>query len=382
MDTVLEVNDLNIRYETETGELVHAVDGVSLKIEKGETFGLVGESGCGKTTLAHSLLHLLDSNGMVESGEAWFDGALPRWLDDDGELRREVINDNWYPVRDDGMVDLTELDDQDIREIRWREIAVIPQNAMNALNPVYKVGNQIVEAILRHEPTTAKQDADERARDLLQRVGIDSSRADDYAHEFSGGMKQRAVIAMALACNPTMLIADEPTTALDVIIQDRVLEEIKDLQEEFELSMLVISHDISTIAEISEQMGVMYGGKLMEAGPTEAILEQASNPYTLGLKNSFPRVTEDQDLISIPGSPPTLMEPRDECRFIERCPFAEDVCTDSHPPYYEVEAAEDGRRTETGEHVHRSACHRITEMDELRTQAEEDETWHETKMKY
>jgi oligopeptide/dipeptide ABC transporter ATP-binding protein len=375
MSTVLEINDLNIRYEVEGGRSVQAVDDVSLGIEQSETFGLVGESGCGKTTLAHSLLHLLDPNGSVESGEIWFDGALPRWLDGTGDIRREIIDDPEIPVRRDGMVDLTELDTQDVRDIRWREIALIPQNAMNALNPVYKVGDQIVEAILRHEPKTTKQEADERTRELLETVGIGGSRADDYAHEFSGGMKQRAVIAMALSCNPTMLIADEPTTALDVIIQDRVLEEILELQEEFDLSMLVISHDISVIAEISDHLGVMYGGKLMEVGPKPSVLDDPSNPYTLGLKNSFPRVTEDHDLISIPGSPPTVSDPADECRFIDRCPFAEAECRRAHPPTYDVAAAESGRREEAEDHVHRSACYRIHEIDQLRTEAREDETW-------
>jgi oligopeptide/dipeptide ABC transporter ATP-binding protein len=275
------------------------------------------------------------------------------------------------------MVDLTELDTQDIREIRWREIALIPQNAMNALNPVYKVGDQIVEAILRHEQNTEAENAHERARVLLEKVGIDATRADDYAHELSGGMRQRGVIAMALACNPTMLIADEPTTALDVIIQDRVLEEIQDLQEEFNLSMLVISHDISIMAQICDQLGVMYGGKLMETGPKADVLDDPSNPYTMGLKNSFPRVTEDHDLVSIPGSPPTVSDPEEECRFVDRCPFAVEQCKVSHPPTYDVAAAKEGRRETTGEHVHRSACHRIQEIEELRAEATEDETWQE-----
>jgi oligopeptide/dipeptide ABC transporter ATP-binding protein len=376
---LLEVNDLSVRYDAGESQ-VHAVDGVSFDVEHGETFGLVGESGCGKTTLGKSLIHLLDSNGYVESGEVWFDGTLPRWEDERGEVRQEVIEDDQYPVREDGMTDLTELDNEDIRDIRWRNIALIPQSAMNALNPVYKVGDQIIEAILRHEPGTTREEADARARDLLERVGIEPERADDYAHEYSGGMKQRAVIAMAMACNPDMLIADEPTTALDVIIQDRILEEIEDLQEEFDVSILVISHDISVMAEICDKLGVMYGGKLMESGPKEEVLRNAANPYTLGLKNSFPTVKQEQEqLVSIPGSPPTLLDPSEGCRFADRCPFVVDECHTTHPPMYDVDAAENGVRTESRSgHEHRSACYRVDELEMMREDATKEETWTET----
>ncbi|NEU56712.1 ABC transporter ATP-binding protein [Halorussus sp. MSC15.2] len=378
--SLLEVNDLSVRYDAGESQ-VHAVDGVSFSVEHGETFGLVGESGCGKTTLGKSLVHLLDANGYVERGEVWFDGTLPRWEDQNGEPRREIIDDDQYPVREDGKTDLTELDDQDIRDVRWRDIALIPQSAMNALNPVYKVGDQIIEAILRHEPDTTKAEADERARDLLERVGIEPNRADDYAHEYSGGMKQRAVIAMAMACNPDMLIADEPTTALDVIIQDRILEEIEELQDEFDVSILVISHDISVMAEICDKLGVMYGGKMMESGPKEDVLESSANPYTLGLKNSFPTVKqEQQQLVSIPGSPPTLLDPSDGCRFADRCPFVVDECHTSHPPMYDVEAAEMGTRTEASDrHAHRSACYRVDDLEQMREDAAKEETWTETK---
>ncbi|WP_440008753.1 ABC transporter ATP-binding protein [Halomicrococcus sp. SG-WS-1] len=374
--TLLEVNDLHVRYDAGEKQ-VHAVDGVEFGVDYGETYGLVGESGCGKTTLAKSLMHLLDSNGYVESGEIWFDATLPQWENDRGEPRQEIIDGDRYPVREDGMTDLAKLDDQQIRDLRWRNIALIPQSAMNALNPVYKVGDQIVEAILRHEPETTREEADARARDLLERVGIEPERADDYAHQFSGGMKQRAVIAMSMACNPDLLIADEPTTALDVIIQDRILEELEELQEEFGVSILVVSHDISVMAEICDKLAVMYGGKIMESGPKEAVLEETANPYTLGLKNSFPTVAQaDQDLISIPGTPPTLLDPSDGCRFANRCPFVVDECHTAHPPMYDVERAEAGRRSESDEvRAHRSACYRVDELDEMRTDAGKEETW-------
>ncbi|SHG97634.1 ABC transporter ATP-binding protein [Halobaculum gomorrense] len=381
--TLLEVNDLSIRYAVDDGSSVHATDDVSFSVERGETYGLVGESGCGKTTLAKSLVHLLDDNGYVENGNVWFDGTLPQWSDEQGDATQSVIDDPDKPVRADGKTDLAALTNAQIRDIRWRDIAIIPQSAMNALNPVYKVGDQIVEAILRHEPETTADEAHERARDLLERVGIEPDRADDYAHQFSGGMKQRAVIAMAMACSPDLLIADEPTTALDVIIQDRILEELEKLQEEFGVSILVISHDISVMAEICDRMAVMYGGKVMESGPKDEIFGETANPYTLGLKNSFPTITSaDQDLVSIPGTPPTLRDPDDGCRFRDRCPFAIEECHASHPPMYDVEAAESLGRSEEGtdERAHRSACYRIDELEQLRTDAIEESTWTEQRI--
>ncbi len=375
--TLLEVEDLTVQYETDTGN-VYAVDGVSFSIDRGETFGLVGESGCGKTTLAKSLLHLLDSNGGIVDGNIWFDGTLPSWEEENGKPRREVVESDEYPVRQDGKTNLAELNLRQIRDIRWRNIALVPQSSMNALNPVYKVGDQIIEAILRHEPATTKQEADERARDLLERVGVEPERADDYAHQFSGGMKQRAVIAMAMACNPDLLIADEPTTALDVIIQDRILDELRSLQEEFHVSILVVSHDISVMSEICEDLAVMYGGKIMESGPKEDVLRRSANPYTLGLKNSFPTVSGEQtDLISIPGAAPTLFEPEDTCRFTERCPFATEECATAHPPMYDVNETTETHRAETKRTaIHRSACYEIAQIEQLRSEAEKEETWH------
>ena len=381
--TLLEVNDLSIRYAVDDGSSVHASDRVNFTVEPGETYGLVGESGCGKTTLAKSLVHLLDDNGYIESGNVWFDGTLPQWTDADGNAKRSVIDDPDKPVREDGKTDLAALTDKQIRDMRWRDIAIIPQSAMNALNPVYKVGDQIVEAILRHEPETTKAEAHERARDLLERVGIEPDRADDYAHQFSGGMKQRAVIAMAMACSPDLLIADEPTTALDVIIQDRILEELEKLQDEFGVSILVISHDISVMAEICDRMAVMYGGKVMESGRTEDIFGSTANPYTLGLKNSFPTITSaDQDLVSIPGTPPTLRDPDPGCRFRDRCPFAIEECHAEHPPMYDVESAESAGRLQetTDERAHGSACYRIDELEQLRTEALNEDTWTEQRI--
>jgi len=337
---LLEIDNLDVRYgldDAEAATAVRAVDDVSLAIERGETFGLVGESGCGKTTLGKSIIHLLDENGVVAGGTIQFKGQ-----------------------------DLAELSDPAIRDVRWAEIATISQSAMNGLNPVYKVGDQITEAILRHEPETGTQEADEQARELLERVGIDGARADDFAHEFSGGMKQRAVIAMAIACDPDLIIADEPTTALDVIVQDAVLQELEDLQEELGISLLIISHDISVIAETCDRVGVMYGGKLMELGPTEAVFEEPANPYTLGLRNSFPDIeSTGEQLVSIPGTPPTLEDPEPGCRFRDRCPFAVAECKSEHPPLTNVE----------GSPGHASACYRLDALAEMRERATEEETW-------
>jgi peptide/nickel transport system ATP-binding protein len=377
--TLLDVDDLEIQYDAGE-ETVHAVDGVSFSVERGETFGLVGESGCGKSTLGTALLRLLDRNGDIESGALWFDAVPPAWADSDGSPRREVIEGENYPVREDGMVNLAALSDEHIRDIRWRNIALVSQSAMNALNPVYKVGDQITEAILRHEPGTSERAADERARDLLERVGIEPERADDYAHQYSGGMKQRAVIAMAIACNPDLLIADEPTTGLDVIVQDRILDELDALQEEFDLSILVISHDISVMTDICDRLAVMYGGKVMESGATHEVLTETANPYTMGLQNAFPTVSGRQErLVSIPGTPPTLRESPEECRFIDRCPFAIEECGTAHPPSYDVERAKDGNLTETSDsRTHRSACYRANELDVIRDQAANEDTWQAT----
>ena len=333
--TLLDLENLHVRYSLDGGN-VHAVDDVSLSIDSGETFGLVGESGCGKTTLGKSIIRLLDSNGYVDEGTIRFKDT-----------------------------DLSELSDPEIRDIRWAEISTISQSAMNGLNPVYKVGDQITEAILRHQDVDP-DDAHERARSLLERVGIDAARADDYAHEFSGGMKQRAVIAMAIACEPDLIIADEPTTALDVIVQDEVLHELEELQDEMGISLLIISHDISVIAETCDRVGVMYGGKLMEVGETEDVFENPANPYTMGLKNSFPDIERASGrLVSIPGTPPTLQNPPAGCRFRERCPFAVAECADAHPPRYDVE----------GDDEHESACYRIDRLDEMQAEAAEVATW-------
>jgi oligopeptide/dipeptide ABC transporter ATP-binding protein len=234
---------------------------------------------------------------------------------------------------------------------------------MNALDPVYRVGDQIAEAILAHE-SVSKAEALARARELFALVGIDHRRLSDYPHQFSGGMRQRAIIAMAQALNPSLIIADEPTTALDVIVQNQILRRISQIQKKSHASMIMITHDISVIADICERAAVMYAGKIAEIGRIAGVLKTPCHPYTMGLKNAFPSILGDkQALISIPGSPPSLVHPPAGCRFNVRCPFAVDPCFAADPPLVQVAADQ------------YAACHRVAEAEALRRRAAERETW-------
>ena len=250
---LLQVENLSIGYNTKDGYL-KAVEGVSFALEQGQSLGFVGESGCGKTTIGMALMGLLPPNGSVTEGRILFEGK-----------------------------DLLEMSEEAMRAIRWKEIAMIFQAAMNALNPVQRVVDQIAEAILTHNPTLGKRGAIEQIEDLFQIVGIPKDRMRDYPHQYSGGMKQRAIIAMALACRPKLIIADEPTTALDVIVQDQILAETKNLQREFNISMIFISHDISIVADVSNDIGIMYAGQLVEYGPREEVFDSPVHPYTKAL---------------------------------------------------------------------------------------------------
>jgi oligopeptide/dipeptide ABC transporter ATP-binding protein len=335
---LLEVEDAVVTYETREQGTLTVIDGISFTVRDDEMFGLVGESGCGKSTMIEAILKLLPNNGQVESGSIRFRG-----------------------------VDVTSLSKAEMDELRWEHISLISQGAMNALNPVHRISTQIVESIRAHRGVS-KGDARERVAELFELVGIDPNRMDDYPHQFSGGMKQRAYIAMALALEPDLLVADEPTTALDVIVQDQILKRIKELQDELGVSVLIISHDISVIAETCDRLGVMYSGKLMEYGNLRSIFEETHNPYTLGLQNAFPSLSgAKQDLISIPGSPPNPAHLPDGCRFASRCPFAVEECEKRHPP---LEAVGDD---------HYSACHRHGDVETMRTGAKHRETWAQMK---
>jgi peptide/nickel transport system ATP-binding protein len=302
MAPTLEVQDLTTHYSTIRG-WVRAAENISFQVEPGQALGLAGESGCGKTTVALSLLKILPPGGRIRKGKILFEGT-----------------------------DLVPLSDPEMRKIRWKGISIVFQGAMNALNPVYKIGDQIVEAVRTHEPGVTKKSALERARSLLEMVGVEPDRVDNYPHEFSGGMRQRALIAMALAANPRLLIADEPGTALDVIVQAQTLRLMRELKAKLGLSMILISHDLSIIAETCEKVAIMYAGRIVEYGNAEDIFKDPLHPYTQGLIKAFPSIKGERiRLPSIPGQPPDLISPPPACRFNPRCPFSMDVCRKEDP---------------------------------------------------
>jgi len=305
---ILDVQNLSTYYLMSKG-YVKAVEGVSLQLEKGEAMGLAGESGCGKTTVALSLLKILPSNGRIMNGKIL--------------------------VRNTDIVSMSEVEMR--KRIRWKVISMIFQGAMNAMNPLYKVGDQIVEAIRLHEPEVFRKEAKERAAKLLEMVGIDASRVDNFPHEFSGGMKQRALIAMSLCNNPDVVIADEPGTALDVIVQAQVLKLMRELKERLNLSIIMISHDLSMIAEICQKICIMYAGYLVEHGDIVKIFKKPLHPYTADLIGSFPSIkAEKQEMVSIPGSPPDLLAPPPACRFHPRCKYAMDICKKKVPKLLKI----------------------------------------------
>ncbi|WP_417599438.1 dipeptide ABC transporter ATP-binding protein [Pararhodobacter oceanensis] len=333
--TLLDVRDLAIHYRTGAGP-VQAVDGINFTIAPGEALGLVGESGCGKTTAAKAMLKLLPPNGEIPRGQIDFAGR-----------------------------DLVPLKGEDMRRVRWKEIAWISQAAMNALDPVYRVGDQILEAMQAHIKID-KAEGWAQAEDLFRAVGLDPSRLHAYPHEMSGGMKQRAVIAMAMALQPQLLIADEPTTALDVVTQAQILSRLAKLRRERGMALLFITHDISVVVQTCDRVAVMYGGKIMETGPVREVFGAPFHPYTMGLTNAFPTLEGAQrELISIPGTPPDLLNPPTGCRFAERCPFATDLCRAEEPAQLEVGP---GRY---------AACHYPERVEEFRKIAATNEAWAE-----
>ncbi len=299
---LLEVTDLRTYFSLD-GATVRAVDGVSFRLEQGEALGIAGESGCGKTTTALSLVRLLPPNARIEGGAIKLYG-----------------------------IDLVEKNANALRRYRWREISIVFQGAMNALNPVSTVGDQIAEPISERLGLDRKA-AVRRAEELLELVGIPSRRAGAYPHELSGGMRQRAMIAMALACGPAIVIGDEPTTALDVMIQAQILELLERLRRDLGLSLILITHDLSVIAETCDRVMVMYAGRVAEEGPVSEVFVRPKHPYTQKLLAAFPNIHADRRTLEvIPGSPPDLRQPPPGCRFAPRCQFAMDVCRTDVPP--------------------------------------------------
>ena len=294
---ILEVKDLDMSYKTIDGE-VEAVKKVSFSVKEGESFGIVGESGCGKTSVAMSLLQLQADNGKITNGEIIFDG-------------KNIVG----------------LSESELREVRWSGISIVFQGAMNSWNPVVKIGEQIREAMREHYPDKTKDENTKRIIELFDIVGLDSTIIDRFPHELSGGMKQRAVIALALSCDPKLIIADEPTTALDVVIQDQILKEIRKVQDVLGLSLIYISHDIAVIAEMTDNMAVMYAGSIVEMGKTSKVFSNPKHAYTRMLLESTPSIVgPKKKLRSLDGEPPSLINTDSYCLFSYRCPTPDDNC--------------------------------------------------------
>jgi peptide/nickel transport system ATP-binding protein len=430
---LVSVRKLRVYFKVQAG-WVRAVDGVDLDVDAGETVGLVGESGCGKTTLAYAITQLLPSNAHVLGGQVLFEGEnvanpyrgeywslaesrfekprvemkarLAQMPAEDGSseareelleqiealehplsetyrkyldpeivaLRKKVdsLSDRWEandqtvrrPLLESrkrleaatqvgDLIDITRLKDGRLREydpklnaVRWKQISMVFQGAMNALNPVYTVGDQIIEAIQTHEDVDDGQ-ARQRVEELYRLVGIATDRIDSYPHEYSGGMKQRAMIAMALALNPKLVIMDEPTTALDVITAAKIMDEVLRIQKQLKMTLIIISHDISTVAKVADRICVMYAGQLVEESASKDVFYRTLHPYTQGLLGAFPSVEgQKRRLEAIPGTPPSLVTPPSGCRFHPRCRYVKDICSTTDPPYFV-----------TTDRTHRALCH-------------------------
>ncbi|HTP02170.1 MAG TPA: ABC transporter ATP-binding protein [Anaerolineales bacterium] len=297
---LLDVRGLRVDYLTANGR-VRAVNGVSLAVKEGEVVGLAGESGSGKSTIAHAILRILRPPALITGGEVLFAGQ-----------------------------DTLKMDDAQLEAFRWSRVSIVFQSAMNSLNPVLSVREQLVDVMQNHGLT--KEQANRRAGELFQLIGIEPRRLDSYPHELSGGMRQRTVIAMALALNPDLLILDEPTTALDVVVQKDILLQMARLREALGLAVLFITHDLSLLVEFSGRILIMYAGELVEGAPARTLFDQPLHPYTVGLMNSFPSISgEKRRLTGIPGSPPDLISPPTGCRFHPRCPKAMAVCSQAAP---------------------------------------------------
>ncbi len=308
-DPLLRIEGLRTVFRTSNGEIA-AVDGVDLDLPRGRTLGIVGESGCGKSMLSLSIMRLVPNPGRVAAGRVLLDGR-----------------------------DLQALSMSEMRDVRGRDVAMIFQEPMTSLNPVHSIGFQIIEAMRAHDPRAPERELHDRAIEALRRVRIPAAekRLDDYPHQLSGGMRQRVMIAMALACRPRLLIADEPTTALDVTVQAQILDLLRELQAETGMSIILITHDLGVVAEMADEVAVMYAGKVVERAAAPALFEDPQHPYTLGLLGSIPRLGEERDrLLAIEGAvPPPFALPKG-CRFHPRCPFAIEACTAAQPPLEEI----------------------------------------------
>ena len=303
------IKDLTVEYHTRAGPL-RAVDDVSLDIRRGEILGLVGESGCGKSTLGKALMRLHTGPARITAGELWFDGQ-----------------------------DLMRLSDRKMRELRGSRLGMVFQDPMTSLNPVQRIVDHLTETMQTHEPQWSEDTARERAENLVERLGIRRERIDDYPHQMSGGMRQRVMIALALALNCDLVIADEPTTSLDVIVEAKFLDLLKELQKEFNLTIVLITHNIGVVAEVADRVAVMYAGKMAEVGDVHEVFAEPKHPYTQGLLRSVPNIELDGgELYQMGGTPPNLLHPPSGCRFHPRCPYVMEVCPVVEPPFDPVES--------------------------------------------
>jgi oligopeptide/dipeptide ABC transporter ATP-binding protein len=313
-EALLQIKDLEVRYATRAG-MVKAVDGVDLEVQRGETLGLVGESGCGKSTLGFSILRLIREPGEIAGGQIFFDGE-----------------------------DLLQKTEREMIDIRGKNIAMIFQDPMTCLNPLQRIDDHFIETVNIHERASAKE-ARQRAAELVDKLGIIADRLTDYPHQLSGGMRQRIMIGLALILKSDLIIADEPTTSLDVIVEAQILELMKGLKRDFDLTMILITHNMGIVAELADRIAVMYAGKLVEVAQAVPLYDKPLHPYTQGLLKSIPNISlEKQKLETMPGSPPDLIEPPTGCRFHPRCPYAMEKCSSVEPPMKEIENG------------HRAAC--------------------------
>jgi peptide/nickel transport system ATP-binding protein len=337
MSPILEISDLSVAYRTPGGD-VRAVQDVNLTLNAGEVVGLCGESGSGKSTLAYGATRLLRPPAIVTSGSVRYSG------------RR--VTSGGDPV------DLLAMNNRELRTMRWREVAIVFQSAMNALNPILRVQDQLLDAIHAHLKMP-RHETREKAAELLDLVGIPRNRLRSYPHELSGGMRQRVMIAMALAADPEVIIMDEPTTALDVVVQRDILEQIVELKERLGFAILFITHDLSLLLELADRIAVMYAGRLMETGIAKDIVREPAHPYTRGLLNSFPSLHGPRrDLAGIPGSPPDLRDPEPGCPFVPRCAFSVPACREVDMTLEPWNGAQRGSELPDGAHL--TACPIVT----------------------
>ena len=324
VDELIRIENLTVHYETDDA-VVHALNDISLSMKKGETLGLVGETGAGKTTLARSILRLVPSPpGIIKSGRIFFEGK-----------------------------DMLTLSEAQMRSIRGNSISMIFQDPMTSLNPVMSVGDQIMEVVEAHNKALGKEEMEKQALSMLEMVGIPASRSHEYPHQFSGGMKQRVIIAIALACNPILLIADEPTTALDVTIQAQVLDMITALKNRLNTAMLLITHDLGVVAQNCDRVAIMYAGQIIELGTLSDIFKRPTHPYTKGLLGSIPSLNKEVKRLSpIKGMMPDPTDLPPGCKFAPRCQYASEVCKQDVPPSYQVSTTHQVRCILAREEVH------------------------------